>query len=174
MYICLSKISIYMKSLLAFVAFFFIALQGSVYAQKTWTYKQYGLQFTTPADFNVRTNDAKSFVASDGKSITLSIYPYKDASVTKEKIADIAWNKINATNKKSDERIPIDLDGYKGYAMVGSGLQNNKELLFIAFGCIDPTSETNFYSIIYYWNDSNADANTDKAIGILKSFKKVN
>lgn len=44
-----------MKYLLAFAAFLFIALQGSVYAQKTWTYKQYGLQFTTPSDFNVTT-----------------------------------------------------------------------------------------------------------------------
>lgn len=162
-----------MKSLLAFVALLFIVLPGSIYAQKTWTYKQYGLQFTTPAEFNVSKNDASSFVASDGRSITLSIYPYKDASVTKEKIADIAWNKVNATNKKSDESIPIELDGYEGYAMVGSGMQNNREVVFIAFGCIDPSSETNFYSVIYYWNDENADANTDKAIGILKSFKKV-
>lgn len=106
-----------MKSLLAFVAFLFIALQGSVYAQKTWTYKQYGLQFKTPSDFNVTKNDGSSFVASDGKSITVSIYPYKDASVTKKQIADIAWQKVNATNKKSDESIPINLDGYEGYAM---------------------------------------------------------
>jgi hypothetical protein len=28
------------------------------------------------------------------------------------KVAQVAWSKINATNKQSDEKIPIDLNGF--------------------------------------------------------------
>lgn len=157
------------------IALFLVALSTSAFAQTTWTYKQYNLKFTTPANFKVTANDDKSFVANDGKAITFSLYPYKDATVTKEKIADLAWSKINATEKTKNRSTTLSMEGgYEGYYMTGKGKQNGKELVFIAFGCIDTQSSVNFYSIIYFWNDANATANTDTAINIFKSFKRAN
>ena len=73
------------------------------------TWDEYGIEFVAPADFDLIQNDAKAFTAK-GAAFTLSIKPWKDASITDPlDIAQKAFDITPGTEKTVEIEKPIKI-----------------------------------------------------------------
>ena len=132
-----------------------------------WNWKTYGMKFSAPADFKVQTNTSEEFTAKLSNDLLhLSIIPWKDASLTSENLkASLRelCTEMGYTSREIGTIYDLDLNGYTGsYAIV-----SKDGVTLIVEGLLDQTSETNFYSIIVYAGNYEA-----QALKIANSFSK--
>ncbi len=141
-----------------------------------WTdmvWDKYGITFKAPTGFDIKKNTDKVFTCS-GLNFTVTIKPYKDASLKANDAANKAYADLNATDMEIDVDEKVKLNGFEGYKILGSGKQNGKKLLFAALGAIDPDSDVNFSVNILFWDDpAHNDVNKEAALYILESFAKA-
>jgi hypothetical protein len=152
---------------------------GSVFAQnmKGWTWKPYNLKFSIPSNLKVTKADSKIFSASDGKSFSLNIAPWKDASATAKGIAESTYKNYKVSSKEivAQDEVTLESGDYQGYMIVGKGIQSGKTLWFAIFGAIDEQSDVNFMTSFAWWDDEDQNEYfagiCDKIAG---TFKKMN
>lgn len=133
-------------------------------SQTTWTYSQYSLKFTTPSGFNVQTNNGQQFTGT-APGISLTIYPWSDASVTRDNLYSYLENyALNIGYSSLTDGDELDLNGYQGGYV--EGIKDNYNAIII--GLLDPYSSTNFIVIISYY-----DSSVDAAYNLATSFQKA-
>jgi hypothetical protein len=129
----------------------------NVSAQEDWKemeWKSYAMDFRVPKDFEITESTGKIFTAS-GDGFTLSVQPWEDSSLTVEQVAAKAEEDLNASDVTITSREKVDLKGFDGYEIIGSGKQDGKAMLFAVLGFIDPHGATNFSAYILFWDDPN-------------------
>lgn len=156
--------------------FLFCFLGCFLYSYSQFTnmnWKQYNLSFQVPINAVVQESSDVEYAANTDY-LTISILPYKNATISANDVANQAYTSVNATGKviESDEKIV--LNGFEGYRIIGSGYQNGKKLRFYCLGMIDPDSDINFKLFIYYWDDITYNAQCSRdANKIISSIKKM-
>jgi len=143
---------------------------------KKMTWKEYNIDFFAPVDFTVTKNDATAYTAN-GSIFTMSIKPWKDASITEPlPIAQQAWDVTPGTDKSVIKETPLNVNGLEGYYAYGVAFQNGKGMHMIIAGFLDPNSSTNFTVQLLFWDkdDAENDLNYNAAQYILNSFKPIN
>ena len=139
---------------------------------KEMEWKSYGIDFKVPPDFEITDNTDKFFSAS-GSGFTLSLVPWKDSTLTAEDAAAKAQANLEATDVIIVSREKVDLKGFDGYEIIGSGKQDGRPMLFAVLGFIDPHSDANFSAYILFWNDPNEnDKNIKIAAEIIEGIGK--
>lgn len=140
---------------------------------KEMEWDQFKIAFKVPDYFEEKSNTEKAYTAS-GSDFTLSIQPWKDATLTAEDVANKALKKLNATDVTITSQEKVKLKGFEGYQIIGAGAQNGKALIFAVLGMIDPDGETNFSAYIMFWHDEETDeGNIEIATTIIESFAKI-
>ena len=154
---------------IALIAFF----AHSAHAQwVTLENEQYGISFKAPGKFTVTQNDADGFVAN-GADFTMEIYPWTDAQITDPvEIAQTAYDEMNATDKTIVDQGALNLTGFSGHKVIGTGTQDGNVLVYALGGYLNPNNDTNFRVICTFWyDDKTYDRNYKAAEYILSSFK---
>jgi len=149
------------------IAFFLISMNGIITAQQQYTWEEYGISFSLADDFLEKKNDATEFSA-DGDGMSLSIIPFKDASIDQEDITGFVMEAAASMElDRVDDVSTIEINGFQGgYA---EGVQDGGNVFMM--GLIDPDSETNFFVIIAFLEgDGNA---IDEGIEICRSIQKL-
>ena len=149
------------------IAFFLISMSGIITAQQQYTWEEYGISFSLADDFVEKKNDATEFSA-DGDGMSLSIIPFKDASIDQEDITGFVMEAAASMElDRVDDVSTIEINGFQGgYA---EGVQDGVNVFMM--GLIDPDSETNFFVIIAFLEgDGNA---IDEGIEICRSIQKL-
>ncbi|MCE2789769.1 MAG: hypothetical protein LW630_07645 [Saprospiraceae bacterium] len=149
------------------IAFFLISMNGIITAQQQYTWEEYGISFSLADDFVEKKNDATEFSA-DGDGMSLSIIPFKDASIDQEDITGFVMEAAASMElDRVDDVSTIEINGFQGgYA---EGVQDGVNVFMM--GLIDPDSETNFFVIIAFLEgDGNA---IDEGIEICRSIQKL-
>ncbi len=162
-----------MKKIALLLAFVLVS-QADAQRMKPMEWKTYNIGFSVPVKFNVTESTGERFTAS-GEDMTLHISPYLDESLSAEEVANRALGSLNASGVELTLNEPVTLQGLEGYQMVGYGQQSGRDMLFVVLGLIDPDGSTNMAAYMMWWHDeSRNEANTQTAIKILQSFKKLN
>lgn len=136
-------------------------------AQTTlYNWDSYGVQFSVPSTHKVKQSSGTAFESGDNLT-WIEMYPFKDYSATaKGMIQTITtqnnYNVISEGAYKSG--------GYDGY-WIRCSTSKHPTWLFWVIGFIDPESDTNFYSIIW-WKKGNQRA-YDLAYDMSYSFKRM-
>ncbi|MBX7152573.1 hypothetical protein K1X84_13105 [bacterium] len=153
-----------------------LVLNFSVQAQSGWKemeWETYSIRFKVPESFEITESTADIFTAS-GEDFTLSISPWKDASISVEEVANKALGSLSADDVTITSHEKIDLNGFEGYEILGTGYQDDRPLLFVVLGFIDPDGETNFSAYILFWHDENKNQeNIDIATQIIEGIGKM-
>lgn len=121
----------------------------------------HGVGFTVPDDFQVTTNNAEEFTASND-NIVLSIAPIQDENISKENLSEVVL--AMATEMKYDaldEADEINIDDFTGYYIKGRKDGANA----VVMALLDKKSSTNLVVVIVYSNDY-----FDEAVDIASSF----
>lgn len=140
---------------------------------KDMEWDQFKIAFKVPDYFEEKSNTEKAYTAS-GSDFTLSIQPWKDATMTAEDVANKALKKLNATDVTVTSQEKVKLKGFEGYQIIGAGAQKDKAMIFVVLGMIDPEGETNFSAYIMFWhNEDSNDGNIEIATKIIESFSKM-
>ena len=140
---------------------------------KGYTWSQYKIGFDIPQSLTIDKNDATEFTASND-SFSFSIYPWKDSTATAKDIIIQAVADLGVTYKDSDVDVheQPDFNGFNGYEVTGSGIQDGNEIQFRIFGFIDPASDVNLVAYALYTLGVNDDANEKMATSIFESIEK--
>jgi len=141
-----------MKSLLVtiLVALFTVATASAQWQEYTWS--QYGLSFSVPSTHQIKVNKSDKFESGDNMT-WIELYPYNDASETaKGMIKKVAQQGGFSIYKEG----AYNSGGWEGY-WVECTTAKWPTWKFWLIGFIDPNSETNFYSIIW-WKKGNQKA----------------
>jgi len=159
-----------------FLAVFWFAATIA-HAQDQWKdmeWQTYGMEFQVPDEFQITESTGKIFTAT-GDGFTLSIQPWVDSTLSAEQVAQKTQESLEADDVQITSREKVDLKGYEGYELIGSGKQEGKEMLFVILGFIDPEGDTNFSAYILFWNDEiSNDKNIKIAEHIVESIGKAN
>jgi hypothetical protein len=162
-----------LSMLFLLVIFFSTGFVTKVSAQ--WTdlvWETYGIGFKAPSDFTLTENDHNAFTAN-GAIFTMSIKPWKDASITDPmKICQHALDITPGSDKKvileQEIKHMNGLNGYEGYC---TATQDGKFLHILVGGYLNPSNSTNFTVQLLFWdNEEHNKTNIDAAIYILESF----
>lgn len=158
--------------LLVFVMFFgFVHKAAAQWTDLEW--EAYGIGFKAPSGFTLKQNDSKAFTAT-GAIFTMSIKPWKDASITDPvAICQRALDLTAGTNKTviAEEEID-DLGGLIGYEGYCTAVQSGKLMHIVVGGYLDPNSKTNFTVQLLFWDNVKQNKkNLEAALYILSSFK---
>lgn len=129
-----------------------------------WEWSTYKLKFSIFEDCQATTNNSEEFTA-DCEGISISIFPWIDDEVSVDELA----NAVIAIAEELDydeisEASDIELNDFEGVMI--EGVKDGVNAVII--GLLDPTSSTNFYSVIIY-----EDGMEDDAAGIALSFEKM-
>ncbi len=162
------------KSLLfAFSMLFVFVMSANGQTLKKMNYTQYGLQFSVPTTMNNTANTATQFVVS-GNSLTMTLQPYKDASVeTGLEIAQGMYKTMNIQDKEVLTEGEEDAGPFKGYRFFGSGTQGGKDIYFYCGGFLNPNTDTNFKVYFYFWADDKWETNLALCDKIIASFTTI-
>lgn len=140
----------------------------SVNAQNyvNWEWTQYKIVFSLAGDFKPVVNTAEEFSA-EGDGMEISIFPFKDKSISHEDIADYTLAIAESIEAEEyDDADVVQLNGLQG-AFVEAYKDGDRVVIL---GFIDPASATNFFAVITF-GDDDAEAE-DEAVRIIKSFRK--
>jgi hypothetical protein len=155
-----------------------VILTLSLFFQDNWKsmeWQSYGIEFKVPQDFVITENTDKIFTAM-GSGFTMSVRPWKDSTLTAEEVESRAQDSLGTfiADIKITLHEKVDLKGFEGYEVVGSGNQDGKPLLFAVLGFIDPHGDTNFSAYILFWDDPDEnDKNIKIAEEIIEGFNKL-
>jgi len=131
-----------------------------------YTWKKYGISFAIPKTHDVSKNSTDEFESGDEQT-WLQMFPFTDGSETAQGMIE----KVAAQGKFSiEEEGEYTSGGYDGYWLQCSSA-TYPEWQYWLIGFIDPASETNFYSII--WWKKGDDAAYKIAYDMSYSFKKM-
>lgn len=136
-------------------------------AQTTlYNWDSYGVQFSVPSTHEIKQSSGTAFESGDNLT-WIEMYPFKDYSATAKGMVQEIMNKkgysaISEGAYKSG--------GYDGY-WIRCATPQHPTWLFWVIGFIDPESDTNFYSIIW-WKKDNQRA-YDLAYNMSYSFKRM-
>lgn len=149
-----------------FILFFLFLLftTGSVLAQQTYVWDQYGLAIDVPDDFKVTKNTDTEFELS-GDQMAMYMYLFEqDISVDQMSTA-VLEAAISMEMTEVDAATKISGDGLDGYFVEGY-----KDGLRVALaGMIDPKSQTNFLLLITFHDDDKVAE--DDAVAIIHSVR---
>jgi hypothetical protein len=137
------------------------------FAQDEYTWEDYDLQFTLPANFELTASSGEEFTA-EGEGMSFSIIPFDNESID---ASDITSYTIEiAASLGLDGIDDVDLIDINGFA--GGYVEGNQDgVTLFMMGLIDPDSDTNFFVIIAFEEgDENA---IDLAIDICRSIQKM-
>lgn len=140
---------------------------GQVSAQQYYEWDEYGISFTLADDFVEERNDGEEFSAQ-GDGMSMSIFPFKDASIDDSDIAAYVIDIASSLDlEEVDDVDLIKLNYFKGGYV--EGYKDGARIFLL--GMIDPNSETNFFVVITFADD---DQNAvDEAISIVSSINKL-
>jgi hypothetical protein len=161
-------IFIIMKKVL-FIVVVFVLFGFVGKAQTTvYTWKKYGIQFAIPKTHEIQQNQSDAFESGDDLT-WLQMFPYLDAE---EPTAKGMIEKVAKTRNFSiEEEGEYTSGGYDGY-WIKSKSADYPEWEYWLIGFIDPSSPTNFYTIVWWKIDN--DKAYDIAYEMSYSFKKMN
>ena len=146
----------------------FVFLLGAANAQTDYIWDHYGIGFSVTEDFAVTESTEANFtaVSSEG-AISVSISPWKDASITEDDLAeatvDIALE-LEILDDQAVEGDYITIDTFSGYFIVAAPIDGGNDMTLMAL-LLDQESETNMLITISYEY-----GNIDEALDILNSF----
>lgn len=138
-----------------------------LYGQAGWkemTWPDYKMDFMLPEHFKVMESSESIFVA-EGDGFSFAIQPWRDSTLSLEEVAAQALEQLAADDASVMIRDKIDLDGFDGYEIIGTGKQEGSDMIFVVLGFIDPVSDANFSAYILFWHDTKTD---DENIRIAK------
>ena len=146
----------------------------------TWddvTWKKYHIKFKIPAHLKESENDNEKYIAED-ENLSFEIYPWKDSTLSEEDVANAAFEDLglDRRNTKITSDKKRDLNGYKGYEILGEGTLRGKKANFAVLGFIDPNSSMNFAAYVFYWQGKDADEEENIKIerDIIESIEPTN
>jgi len=131
-----------------FFSLFLLFSAAFLYADD-YEWEDYGLAFSLPEDFEVTQNDGEAFYAK-GDAMEFGLFPWADEEVEKADIA--AFTLAIASELELDELHDVsllELNGLDGAYVEGS---LNGVRVFL-MGLIDGESDTNFFSLIKFYDD---------------------
>lgn len=148
-----------------FVTFCILFFSVFASAQKTFTWKQYGVSVTLPSDFTVVTNTADEFECK-GIGMDFHMLPFQDASVTLKDMVNATRQiakemKVDAT----DESHEVHINGFEGQYILG--YKDGHQMMIC--GLINPNNSTNLLIYILF-EDGDHHAESD-GVAILNSLK---
>lgn len=136
------------KIKLSGVLFLFLGLGvfNQTKAQTTnYNWDSYGLSFTVPSTHEVKQSGSAEFESGDNKT-WIEIYPYKDYSATPQSMIDkVVSTEGFAIESKGD----YSSGKFKG-RWVRATTPKHPTWKFWVIGFIDPDSDVNFYTIIWW------------------------
>ncbi len=147
------------------------------YAQmKGYTWQEYGIAFSIPSNFIVKSNTINEFSAV-GDVCAVSIKPWHDPSITDPlNVALAAYQITGGTDKKIIEEVPLEnLNGLKGHVAYVTAILNGRIVHMYIAGFINLSNSTNFTAqLLWYESTKEGDGtNARTAISILQSFKSI-
>lgn len=142
-----------MKSIL-FGLLLFLGSASLLKAQDDYQWDTHGIGFKAKSDMKVVVNKADEFEASNGQ-ITLDIFPWQDAEVNHEDLADgiveiakeLKFDNIHGADA-------LEIDDFQGYYVEGT--KDGVEALIIIL--LDKESSTNLIATIIYQKGNKEDA----------------
>ncbi|MFN8671861.1 MAG: hypothetical protein U0457_07205 [Candidatus Sericytochromatia bacterium] len=144
-----------------------------------FTWKKYNLKFTLPSTLKEATNQDGEFEASN-ESMNFQVFPWKDAKATKDDVLVQAFKGLTGIDKASyviDETASGEienLNGFKGYVVLGEAKQGGTPVYLGILALIDPNGSDNFISYLVFDKAKGADdiKNINVGADIFLSFKK--
>jgi hypothetical protein len=156
------------QHIVAFVIICFLCLSANAAFGQTKAHNltKYGLSFSIPVSHTTKQDSPDTFESGDNLT-WIEVYPYKTYSATaKGMIQDVA----NQRSFKIESEGAYTSGGYDGY-WIRCKTDKHPSWKFWIIGFIDPNSDTNFYSVIW-WKDGNQIA-YNIAYKMSYSFKKM-
>ena len=152
-----------------FIGFLFLSVLffvNPIHAQKYYTWDEYSLKFTVGDNFEETQNDAEGFVAA-GDGISLSIIPFKDATVDRALIKAYTEEIAGSRHLENIERGQVtDLNYFKGTYV--EGVEDGVRIFLM--GLLDPNSDNNFFIILAFPDGDKA--KLDEATEIIRSIEQ--
>jgi hypothetical protein len=149
--------------LLAVLFFCIFAIQANAQPDP-WEWDSYNMKFALPKGCKVTKSTGDAFEASK-TGFSVGIYPFKDASVTHDNLADATLKLAKELKYSSiEDGGEVDLNGYEGYYVEGT----KSGIRAIILSLLDADSDDNFFVVIAYAPDME-----DYALIVLKSFQKM-
>ncbi|PKP05244.1 MAG: hypothetical protein CVU11_00870 [Bacteroidetes bacterium HGW-Bacteroidetes-6] len=158
------------KSITFSLVLFALMLTSSAFGQdwRSFTWDDYMTKFKIPSDFEVTTNTAEKFSATNGK-ITLSIYPREDENLEWDEMEDALqkWADDNEVENQT-EIIELDEEKMNGYwGVLIEGTKNDYSVGQMLL--VDPDfTEISLYVWVAYDSDQ-----VDTVIEMLMSFEPM-
>ena len=143
-----------------------LTVSNSVNAQKVFEWSEYGLTFDLADDFAETVNNEQEF-SVDGDGMSVSIFPFNDATIDDHDITAYTIAAAAALNLDGIDDINlIEINGFKGGYT--EGVQNGVKVFIM--GLINPDSDVNFFVLISF-SDGDGLA-TQEAINICQGLHK--
>jgi hypothetical protein len=162
---------IFKKTIRTFIGVWIFALilfSQTAFSQETvYKWGDFGVCFAIPNTHKILKNSGEEFESGDDLT-WIQMYPFKDATVTAKGMVEGVVKEAGMTILKQGA---YQSGGYDGYWVTSESSQY-PEWQYWYIGFIDPTSDTNFYAVI--WFKKNNKKAYDIANKMSYSFKKTN
>ncbi|OHD12736.1 MAG: hypothetical protein A2Y41_09100 [Spirochaetes bacterium GWB1_36_13] len=128
--------------------------QADAASWKGWKWDAFKIKFQLPSNLFVTEASKTRLVATDKREFTMTVAPWKDATLTQKDVANRGFNNYTAISNKEriEEGDMGDFNGFKGYYIYAFGQSSGKDLYFVVVGLIDPYSPINFYVTFAWWD----------------------
>lgn len=152
----------------AFLILLFLTTTFAAQAQQDWDYEweQHNISFTLAEDFKTVTNTADEYTAK-GDGMEFGIFPFADETIDATDISAYTLEVAKSLKlEQVDDADVLELNGLKGAYV--EGYKEGDRIILLGF--IDPSSATNFFSVITFGD--NDEVAEDEAVRMISSIRK--